>query len=690
MSSFLWQKEKMDSSTIQMWLSRIERCENLQGERTKERLQAIKLYTSSFLSNPTNDNTDLSDVNFVYEYVKVMVAAAYARDPYIFCRTKVSTQQSFCETMERVCNVYWKKLQMKSKIKKSLLDAILQPPGFIHLGYMLITEVNQLKKSLEQEFPELKSDKPSKTESQEGILDETVKKDDIFANFISTWNVLWPDGYHDIRDCPYLIVKQKMSLEDLYNCPLYGDLKYQITPSDITNKSSARPAEYKMKNSHPPKGMTANEMDKELIDVTLFHVYDRRGQKIFTVVKNFTRGTLMEKDWPFLSDGFPTFPLILNEIPATDEKANSYPLSDIVPMLPQLKELSYISSAMNRHRKRSGTLLLTKKGLVTASQATNIQNAHDLDMVELESLSEENIKGFTPPSLPNDFYNNREIILEDLMRVSGYNQLLGSVRGVNTATESENVRAGALLRQNERIDIIEDFVVSIARFMAGMLWQFKTRDQVSELLGEEVSNEMWPDFPEDKDMANKVIDNDLYFEIEAGSTQPPKDVAVERKQWSDLVAQIKAAFPNRLKDDVILGQLLKKYDFKDIDNAIIKYDDEEVATAQKENEYLLQGIPQVVGPNENDMLHLQVHSQSYQVPGMEVTPQMDEHVNAHMESMQRKNPSQFPQKGDTKVPSNKGASPEITRGGVPDMSDFLGQATSQAGMGKNIGGRRGN
>jgi hypothetical protein len=674
---------------ITMWLNRIERCEALQAERKQERLQAIKLYTSSFLSNPTNNNTELSDVNFVYEYVKIMVGGTYAKDPYIFVRTKVSSRQAFSETMERALNVYWRKLGMKAKIKKALLDGILQPPGFIHLGYLLLTEKNELKKTLEEEFPELKSTKPDKVESQQGILDETVKEDDIFSNFLSTWNVLWPDGYHDIRECPYLIIKQKMSLEDLYNNPMYGKIKYDINPSFGMNKNSQRPADYRMNKSHPPGQMMASEMDKELIDVTLCHVFDRRGQEVFTVVKNFVSGVLMEKSWPFLSDGFPTFPLIFNEIPATDEKANSYPLSDIVPMLPQLKELSYISSAMNRHRKRAGTFIGVKKGSLSPAEITNMQNSHDLDVVELSSLSEDSLKMVVPPGLPNDFYQIRGNLIEDLMRVSGYNQLLGSVRGVTTATESENVRAGALIRQNERIDIIEDFVTSIAKFMAGMLWQFKTRQQISEILGEEVSPEMWPEFPEDKLIARKIVENDLYFEIDAGSTQPPKDVAVERKQWSDLVAQIKAAFPNRLKDDVILAQLLKKYDFKDIDNALIKFDDEEIATAQKENEYLLQGIPQVVGPNENDMLHLQVHSQAYQVPGMQLTPQMDEHINAHMESMQRKNPSQFPQKGDSKIPTKTAGNPEISRGGVPDMSDFLGSVTSQQGTGQNIGGRRG-
>lgn len=677
------------AAEITKWLNRIERCEALQGERKQERLQAIKLYTSSLLSNPTSNSTELADVNFVYEYVKIMVGGTYAKDPYIFTRTKVATKQAFCETMERALNVYWRKLGMKGKIKKALLDGILQPPGFIHLGYLFTTDKNELKQTLEEEFPELKSTKPEKVEAEKGILDETIKEDDIFSNFLSTWNVLWPDGYHDIREAPYLIIKQKMSLEDLYNNPMYGKIKYQINPSFGNKVTGGRPADYRMDKSHPPGNMKSDEMDKELIDVTLCHVFDRRGQQVFTVVKNFTSGTLMEKSWPFLSDGFPTFPLIFNEIPQTDEKANSYPLSDIVPMLPQLKELSYISSAMNRHRKRAGTMIIVKKGSNSATQITNLQNAHDLDVVELDSITEEAMKAFVPPSLPNDFYNLRNIVLEDLMRVSGYNQLLGSMRGVNTATESENVRAGALLRQNERIDIIEDFVVSIARFMAGMLWQFKTRKQIGDLLGEEISPEMWPDFPvDDKASARKVVENDLYFEIDAGSTQPPKDVAVERKQWQDLVAVIKATFPNRIKDDVILAQLLKKYDFKDIDNAIIKFDDEEIATAQKENEYLLQGIPQVVGPNENDMLHLQVHSQAYSTPGLTITPQMDEHLNAHMESMQRKNPSQFPQKGDSKVPK-KSTAPEAGRGGVPDMSDFLGAATSKEGQGLNIGGRRG-
>lgn len=680
-------KNMKSSQEIQKWLNRIDRCEALQSEHTKERHQAISLYTSSFLGKPTNDNTEMSDVNFVYEYVKIMVGAVYAKDPYIFTRTKVATRQAFSETMERALNVYWRRLQMKAKIKKTLIDGILQPPGFIHLGYTILTEKNELKKSIEEEFPELKSNKPEKLEVERGILDETIKEDDIFANFLSTWNVLWPDGYHDIRECPYLIIKQKMSLEDLLNNPMYGNAKYEISPSSSMNKNKARSADYRMNKSHPPRGMNFNEIDPELVDVTLYHVFDRRGQEVFTVVKNFVKETLMEKDWPFLSDGFPTFPLIFNEIPQTDEKANSYPLSDIVPMLPQLKELSYISSAMNKHRKRAGTFMAVKKGVISPTEVTNIQNAHDLDIVELESLSEESLKSFTPPALPNDFYSLRNIILDDLMRVSGYQQLLGSVRGVDTATESENIRAGALIRQSERIDIIEDFVVSIARFMAGMLWQFKSRNQISEILGEEVSPEMWPDFPQDKAVANKIIDNDLYFEIDAGSTQPPKDLAVERKQWTDLVSVIKATFPNRLKDDVILVQLLKKYDFKDIDNAIIKYDDEEIAAAQKENEYLLQGIPQVVGPNENDMLHLQVHSQAYSVPGLALTPQIDEHINAHMESMQRKNPKAFPQQGDSKVPKQS-TTPEINRGGVPDMSDFLGQVTSQKGTGQNSGGRR--
>ena len=677
----------MDSREISKWMGRIQKCEAAQDAKKQERLQAIKLFTTEFLGKPTNNNTELSEVNFVYEYVKIKLAAVYSRDPYIFVRTNSTQRYRFVETMERVINIFWKRLRVKNKYKQALLDGILQPPGWIELGYMLISEKNKIKKDIEAEFPELKSIEKDeyKTEAQQGILDEKIKEDDVFCRHRSTWEILWPDTVHDIRNNPYHVIREKITLEDLLMDPRYGKAKYRLPGVQAGYRQSQQNRVYKMDTQVPLINMNSYEADHEATIITLYHIWDRRSLKVFTIAKNFTEETLYENDWPYAIKTFPFFPLILNEVPATDDKANSYPISDITPMLPQLKELSYISSAMNRHRKRAGTLLIVKKGALSDTQKTNIMRASDVDMVELDNIDENNLKGFTPPAIPSDFYQLRNIILDDLSRISGYSQLINSAKGVETATESENIRAGALLRQNEQIDIVEDHIIDVATYLASLLWQFKNRKQIEELIGEPVDEEMWPDFPEDEGEAKKIIENDLYFNIEAGSTQPPKDQAIERKQWTDVVGMIKVNFPGRLKDDVIVPQLLKKYDFKDIDSAVIKYDDEETAVAQKENELLMQGIQQVVGPNENHNLHLQVHAQAYQTPGMQPTPELDEHISQHAEFQERLNPGAFPQKGDSKSAVKTG-SPDQKRQGVTDYADILGAVQGMAGTGANTGG----
>lgn len=674
---------------IPLWLQRINRTEQLQSEKREERLQAIKLYTGTFFGKPTDTRTDRSEVNFLYEFVDVMISSIYARNPFIFCRALSSKWSSFAESMQTAINHYWKDKEAKKKFKLAIKDAILQPPGFMMAGYMLITEKNQFKKDLEKEFPELKSVKKERTESQQGISDETIKDDDVFLSHVSSWNVLWPDGYHDIRQCPYMIIKEQTTLEDVLANPMWKDSKYDIQSGGVSHVAK-KPTTFKMNDPVPPISTTyTGQTDKETIPIVLYHVWDRRGMQRFTLAQNFYKDTLKGPDlWEYLPDGFPVFPIIFNDIPQTNEKANSYPLSDVVPMLPQLKELSLISSAMLRHRKRSGTVIMAEENSIEDTQASNIQNASDVDLVFVRDINK--VQGFTPPALPRDFYNMREVILQDLLRISGFNQLLFSQRGIETATESENVREGARLRQSHKVDVIEDVTISVARYLSGLIWQYKDRREIEEIIGEPLSEEMWPSLPRfsngdiDEKEARRIIQKEIFFRIDAGSTRPPKDEAIERKQYMDFVGILKANFPGRFKEDLILKQILKKFDFKDIENTIISFDEEEIKVAQQENKLLLQGIPQVVGPNENHMLHLKVHSQAEGNATIKVTPEMDNHILQHVQFMEQQQ-GVLPQEGDSKV-SPRTTTPDLRRQGVTEFADIQGAIKNIRGVGGNTGG----
>lgn len=673
----------MTKEEITLWFGRIQKAEDLQADRTKERREILKLYLGEFFGQPTDNSGEVTEVNFLFEYIKVLIAAIYARDPFIFVRARSGKWSMFAETMQFVINYYWKELKLKKKIKSSILDGVLAPPGFIELGYLFIKEKDQSTKDIEEEFPELKTTEPLETK---GIFDDTVKEDDVFANYTPSHQVLWPDGYNDIRESPYMFIKRKMPLLDVKSNTMFKSVRQRLTGFNTISKADKTPGKFTLKdNVKPMQGGIQEGVDEEQTEITLYYGFDRRGQQRFVLAKNFDEDSLFERNWDYLSEGFTLFPLVFNQIPSTEEKANSYPLSDVIPMLPQLKELSKLSSAMMKHRKRAGTVILAKKGKISPTDITNYTQANDVDILQFDNIDEQSIRTFTPAGLPSDFYNLRKVILEDLMRASGFQQLLGQSVGVETATESQNIREGALVRTSEKQDVIEDFTVDIAVYLAGLIWQFKqSKSEIAEIIGEdEVSEEMWPSLPKDNDgnvdiaKARKFIQKEIFFKIEAGSTRPPKDEAVERKQWMDVIAVIEATYPGRLKESVIIPQLLKKFEFKDIEQAIKAFDEEEAEVARQENELLLKGIPIPVSPNNHHKIHLQVHSQPIQQG--KSSPELDQHIVAHAD-FDEKLSAATPQAGDSK-PAVKSTSPDITRAGVSEGADFAG-AVSNLGQNK--------
>ena len=219
----------MDINEIKKWFGRIQRCEDLLATKSNERKQIIKLYKGEFFGSPIATNTEIVEDNFTFEYTQVAKASIYSKNPHIFVRTKNKKLGQFVETMEIVINHYWYEKKAKKKLKQAVMNAILQCPGFIEIGYFLFTEKDKAIQEIESEFPELKDiNKKEETEEEQGIMDETIKEDDVFLNHVSPWNILFPDGYHEIRECPYLIKKQKITLEALLANPAYKKSKYKL------------------------------------------------------------------------------------------------------------------------------------------------------------------------------------------------------------------------------------------------------------------------------------------------------------------------------------------------------------------------------------------------------------------------------------------------------------------------------
>src|SRR3990167_5382897 len=217
------------------------------------------------------------------------------------------------------------------------------------------------------------------------------------------------------------------------------------------------------------------------------------------------------------------------------------------------------------------------------------------------------------------------------MRESGMAQLLqvNPTPGVETLGEARIIQAGSELRTSDKVSIIEDFTVDIARGLASLAWEFLDRQRVSEIMGRLVSLEEWPVLPEDKDERRRILQAELAFRIDSGSTRPPQDNLVEQRLWRDHMIALKQMFPHMLNDEVLIQQFLKKIEFKDFERAIRGNEELEVQAANQENEMLDQNIPiPGVSPNERHDIHIPIHSQG------QMTQAKQLHIMEHQKMMQ--------------------------------------------------------
>lgn len=415
----------------------------------------------------------------------------------------------------------------------------------------------------------------------------------------------------------------------------------------------------------------------ELSTITLYHIWDRRSQ---------TRKTLSmqgndwhrEGDWPYDFEGLPYEECMFEKSLPSKDKANPYPPNCVRPILPQVIEQSNIRTQMSRWRKRSSAIILAEKDTLTEQDMNELENSDALQIAYISSIK--GILMTQTPAMPNQIFEVGQEIQQDLQSATNMGQLMFAPQpGQRTASQAKIGQQGLQLKISAKQDVIEDLSVRIARKMAQLSWQFYDRKKVEEIIGETVSEEMWPDLPEDREERRKIIRNMKCF-IDQGSAAPPKDETTDRKQLLDFLSFAGAFAPERLKKDEVLKAGIKKWKFeKDVDKLVLTNDDDETKCAQEENGFLEANHPCIVSPNNNHQIHLGVHAQGKK------TPANAQHILDHAkfagllpgaQGPGSEGGKSKPQKGDKRMPQQS-LTPELTRQRAPNMGHQMGEGQNR-------------
>lgn len=680
-----------------VWKGLLQRAEQMQAQQHDEWNKAIALLNCQYFNKHMTRMDERVEVNFVNWYVSNLIPLIYFRDPFIFIKSKTEDWTRFAETLEKVVNATWKDQKLKQQFKRVILSALIQPPGWMMTGYTAKIEEDVAKSDENKEKGLIKSikdvikgaikKKEEKLPEQMGVLNQNIKEESIFADWIPSWNVLMPAGYHLVSKMPWICHYEDVAMIDFLANPLYKNKEnmHGIYKDDTYSSGKAI---RKVQFEDP---IPNSNIKDEVTTIRLYHVWDRRSQKRFTI-SMMSEKYHFDGDWPYDFEGFPLEPLVFEEtLPTNKDNENTgpYPYNIVRPILPQVLENSNARTQMSAWRRRASAIILAQSDMATEEDMNQIQSSSAVQLIRVSNIGAFQMS--QTPALPQGVFQVNEVIQNDLQMATNMGQIMFQPQeGQRTATQAQIAQSGLQLKVSSKQDCVEDFTVLIATKIAQLAWQFYDREKVQELIGEVVSDVMWPELPKDRKERRRMINNMKIF-IDSGSAAPPKDETVDRKQLLDFLQFAGAVAPERLQKDEILKAGFKRWKFeKDIEKLVITNDDGERQAAIEENALMTSNIPCIVSPNNNHIIHLEEHAKA--AP----TTSRDQHMLEHAKfggllpgdngrASEGNSQASGPQKGDTGFPK-KSTNPETQRQGIP-AADRMAASVQDMGAGTGMKAR---
>jgi hypothetical protein len=212
-------------------------------------------------------------------------------------------------------------------------------------------------------------------------------------------------------------------------------------------------------------------------------------------------------------------------------------MGELEAIEPLQHELNLTRTQMMSHRKRYSRKWLYKETAFDTDGRSALESDEDNVMVPV--ISEDNINNIIVPMPavinPPEFYNQSQLISDDIRSVSGLNEYQGGgmpeIR--RTATEAAIIQDAANARVSDKLAIVEKSIGDCGRRMIMLAQQYMTGEQAVRIVGSE-AQPIWLEFDRD------FIQGEFDFVVEGGSTQPVNESF--RRQMAMQVVDAMAPF----------------------------------------------------------------------------------------------------------------------------------------------------
>lgn len=558
---------KSEEKECKFWKSCIDIAEKVQKDEWKKTMERErnffkgKHYADS--DYPSRDPRVV--VNYCYANVKTIIPQMYFQDPHFYFTAEQEKYKKAQELVEEVVNNVYRVINCKKQIKRIALDYLVTAYGVGKIGW----HTKFVGKALENEQKHT----------------EFVKDERPYFIRLEPEQVLFDPEKRDIESARYVV--------GVYNVPLYE-----------AKESYPQIKEEWAKAYFEAGGEATSTAYKEVADqfkrIKIYEVHDLVDRKFIWVCKESDK-ILKKVDDPYKLEASNYMPFFVNDVPG-----QLYPLSEISQISDLNLELDLTRSQLMAHRKKSQRKILAEaSAFANEQEKQKFLDGEDMQMVILNdgAIKAGQILVVNASMMSAEFYNVGQMIADDIHVISaiGRNQHGVEDNKEKTAYEASVQDRNANMRNSDRLDVMGDYSVALAKNLLCILQKFAGKE--NEFFSEK-KNE-WIKWKKED------IAGEYKLRIDIGSTAKKNDEQ-ERSLLTQLFPQVAGITDESgqvVNPREFLKIILKRYNIKDdeIDRIIL---------SEKEGKAKQEQIRKMVQEEIMNMAQQQMTQQPAAIGGM--------------------------------------------------------------------------
>lgn len=413
-------------------------------------------------------------VNIIYSTIRSMIPQVYFRNPKVYITPNRPGFFAQSQLLERLDNWLIPEMGIKNTMKSELLDVALCGRALGIHGYDSEYGFNPQFAS-----PEILGNVTTTSFSSDSgdriEYNGNVKPGMPWYMRCSPNDFVVPWGTNKWEEAPWFAFRKMRMLKDLQEDPKYDNTKdltaFYKSSLDTSDASDSR----------------LKEEDADNNWVELWEIHDQKTGKVFCITLDGDDYLRNEKDFMQI-EGLPADTFGFNEDPD-----HFWWMPDCRLIEPQQLELNDIRTMSKHHRRVSLLKILYDKGLMKKEELEklldgDVKTAVGIDAGGMNGDIRKAVALFqshVPPDLAKAANETRE----DIREVVGFSRnQMGSFEqpsGRRTAHEAEIVRAAAMIRIDERRDIMADHLTNIIRKTNQTIFTNWNEEKVIDVVGPE-------------------------------------------------------------------------------------------------------------------------------------------------------------------------------------------------------------